>query len=643
MHDIKLNAGAADDRSRLLLDAIADYAIYMLDRDGRVTSWNVGAERLKGYSREEILGRHFSIFYTPEDIARDLPATALQTAAREGRFELEGWRMRRDGKRFWANVIVDPIRTATGELIGYAKITRDLTEKRAAEAAVLRSEQQFRLLVQGVTDYAIYMLDPSGRVASWNAGAQRIKGYAPHEIIGEHFSRFYTDEDRAAGWPARGLATASSEGRWEHEGLRVRKDGSRFWAHVIIDAIRDESGQIAGFAKITRDITERREAQRALEDAQQALMQSQKLEAIGQLTGGVAHDFNNLLMAVLGSLELLRKRLPPDPRAHLLVDNAEQAATRGAALTQRMLAFARRQELEAEAIDVPALVSGMHDLLQRSIGPEIQIRTRFEPDLPVVLSDANQVEIALLNLAVNGRDAMPEGGELLIEAAFEALEHDRVGGPRAGRYVKLCVTDTGIGMDPETLARAAEPFFTTKGPGKGTGLGLSMVHGLAEQCGGRLVLDSEPGHGVTATLWLPAAQEGVEAAPQPPPAARSPPVTQLRTVMAVDDDPLVLTNTAAMLEDLGYRVIALASGAGALKALADGAAPDLLFTDQAMPGMTGVELARAAQSLRPDLPVLLTTGYAEMPPGSEALAPRLKKPFTQSELAEALAEVAAGA
>jgi PAS domain S-box-containing protein len=295
-------------RYRLLVDAITDYAIYMLDTDGHVSSWNAGAQRFKGYTEAEILGEHFSRFYTPEELAAGVPARALATAEAVGRFEAEGWRVRKDGERFWAHVVIDAIRDPYGHLVGFAKITRDLTERKAAEEVLRRSEEQFRLLVQGVTDYAIYMLDPDGKVASWNAGAQRIKGYSPEDIIGEHFSRFYTEEDKTEELPRAALEIATKEGRFEKEGWRVRKDGTRFWASVVIDAIRSEDGKLIGFAKVTRDVTEKRQAQEALERAQQELFQAQKMEAVGQLTGGIAHDFNNLLMAVLGSLEIARKR-----------------------------------------------------------------------------------------------------------------------------------------------------------------------------------------------------------------------------------------------------------------------------------------------------------------------------------------------
>jgi PAS domain S-box-containing protein len=270
---------ASEERFRVLVQGVTDYAIYMLDPEGKVVSWNRGAQRFKGYAEEEIIGEHFSRFYTDEDRQSGLPARALQTAAREGRFEQEGWRVRKDGTRMWAHVVIDPLFDDDGQLIGFAKVTRDITEQKASREVLRRSEERFRLLVQGVKDYAIYMLDPEGRVANWNTGAQHFKGYTEQEIIGEHFSRFYTDEDRQSGLPARALETAAREGRFEREGWRVRKDGTRFWAHVVIDPIRDEEGVLVGYAKVTRDITEKREAQLALDEARARSVQSQKMEA----------------------------------------------------------------------------------------------------------------------------------------------------------------------------------------------------------------------------------------------------------------------------------------------------------------------------------------------------------------------------
>ncbi|WP_241558007.1 hybrid sensor histidine kinase/response regulator [Falsirhodobacter deserti] len=613
-----------DDRNRLLLEAITDYAIYMLDADGRVSSWNPGARRFKGYTEPEILGHHFSRFYTDEDKARGVPERALRTAAQEGRFENEGWRVRKDGSRFWAHVIIDPILSPSGDLLGFAKITRDLTEKRAAEEALHRSQEQFRILVQGVTDYAIYMLDPTGQVASWNAGARRIKGYAPEEIIGQHFSRFYTDEDRQDGLPQRALETAEREGRFEHEGWRVRKDGTRFWASAVVDAIWDDDGHLIGFAKVTRDITEKMEAQRALEQAQEELLQSRKMEALGQLAGGVAHDFNNLLAAISSSLELLQKRLPDDPRAARLLETALQGVRRGASLTSRLLAFSRQQPLEPQAVDLTTLVRGMSDLLSLSLGSAIAIETHAPLALPPAMVDPAQLELALLNVAANARDAMPEGGILTITFSSAEVSAGQVPGLAGGSYVCVILSDTGTGMDAETLRRAADPFFTTKEVGRGTGLGLSLVHGLLEESGGRLVLSSRVNEGTKAELWLPVAQH--QRLPEESPAAAC---EKPLTVLAVDDDRLVLMNTAFMLEDLGYRVIEAHSGTEALKVLKDQHV-DLLITDQLMPRMSGIELATSARQLRPDLPVILATGYTDLE--TDLGLPLLNKPFSLDQL-----------
>lgn len=627
-----------ESRYRLLVEAVTDYAIYMIDTNGLVTSWNSGARRFKGYESGEIIGEHFSRFYTPEDRLSGLPQRALDTAAREGKFEGEGWHVRKDGSRFWAHVVIDPIRTPAGRLVGFAKITRDLTEKRHAEMDIKRSEEQFRLLVQSVTDYAIYMLDAQGHVTSWNQGAQRIKGYAPEEIIGQHFSRFYTKEDRARGEPEHALKTAAREGRYEMEALRVRKDGTSFHAHVVIDPIRDPRGNLIGYAKVTRDISERKKAQRDLEQAQQALFQSQKMDAIGQLTGGVAHDFNNLLMAILGSLELAKKRLPPDSPVNRLLDNAMQGAQRGSALTQRMLSFARRQSLDPKPVDLVQLVHGLVELLQSSIGPGLRIETRIPSALALVEADENQLELALLNLTVNARDASPEGGVIEISAQEERVDMRHPTRLAPGRYVRLAVTDHGEGMDAETLSRATEPFFTTKGVGKGTGLGLSMVHGMAEQIGGRFILKSRKGEGTVGEIWLPCATADLETDLGSAPAESAARPARPLKILAVDDDSLVLFNTTAMLEDLGHAPLEARSGEEAL-AILDRAAVDLVITDQAMPRMSGVQLIAAIKSRWPDMPVILATGYAELPAGAEQDWQKLSKPFSEPDLQRAIARL----
>jgi len=621
-------------RYRLMVDAVSDYAIYMLDPEGFVVSWNAGAQRLKGYTESDVLGHHFSIFYCPEDITAGTPVRALKTARSTGKFEAEGWRLRKDGSRFWAQVVLHPI-WVDQTLLGFAKVTRDLSERRAAEEALRRSEEQLRLLIDAVTDYAIYMLDREGVITSWNSGAQRIKGYGPTEVLGTNFSRFYRREDQDAGLPARNLARAAAEGRFEGEGLRVRKDGSEFWANVVIDPIYDAEGVLRGYAKITRDVTEKRNAQLALEQAREALFQSQKLEAIGQLTGGVAHDFNNLLMVVLTSLELLKRRMPPNPQLHRLVSNAVQGAKRGVSLTQHMLAFARRQELRPEPIDIVSLIYGMHELLERTLGPSISIELDLPNNLSPVLVDAHQLELALLNLAVNGRDAMPGGGTLRITARQEG--QGSLSSPDDGHFIRLSVVDSGSGMDSDTLARAVEPFFTTKGVGKGTGLGLAMVQGLAGQSGGRFALESVVGVGTTATLWLPLTQ-GVGGTTQMEEEDGEILVpTNPQTVLVVDDDPLVLAGSVAMLEDLGHRVLSATSGEQALRLVRENPTINLIVADQAMPKMTGLQLFAALAHERPAFGLVLASGFAEIPEdGPPIFYIRIAKPFDQRELARAI-------
>ena len=547
-----------------------------------------------------------------------------------------------------------PIELGDGS-VGQLAITRDVSSRKVAEAALKRlndelegrvkertrqledtlqrlqeTERNFGLMVNSVTDYALYMLDPTGNVTSWNTGAERIKGYTAAEIIGRHFPRFYTEEDREAGRPDRTLAIALRDGRFESEGWRVRKDGTRFLANVVVDRI-DDAGRHVGFAKITRDITGQRETEARLR-------QAQKMEAVGQFTGGAAHDFNNLLMAVLGSLELLRKRLPDDPRAAALLENAVQGARRGASLTQRMLAFARRQDLQQEPVDLPALVHGMRELLDQTVTANIRIETHLPRSLPRVMTDPGQLETALLNLIVNARDAMPHGGTVTIAARAADVAEGQETDLAAGSYVCLLVQDQGQGMDAATLARVTEPFFTTKGIGKGTGLGLPMVDGLAAQSGGKLKLVSEPGSGTTAELWLPLALLTPEHPDRPEPRSEQVELkAQSLTILAVDDDALVLMNTVGMLEDMGHKVREAGSGAEALKILASGGI-DLMITDHAMPGLTGIELAKAAQALNADLPIILATGYAELPNGMDTGLLKLNKPFMQNELAQAVAK-----
>jgi PAS domain S-box-containing protein len=619
-----------DRRFQLLVNAVKDYAIYMLDPCGIVSSWNSGAERFKGYKADEIIGQHFSRFYTEEDRQAGVPQEALAIAVAEGKYETEGWRVRKDGSRFWASVVIDPIHDEDGNLFGFAKITRDITERKMAEEALRQSEEQFRLLVQGVTDYAIFMLDPTGHVTNWNSGARRMKGYTAAEIIGQHFSRFYTDEDRAADLPLRALQTAQREGQFEMEGFRVRKDGSHFWASVVIDAIHDGNGKLIGFGKVTRDITERRQTQMALEEAREALFQSQKMEAVGQLTGGVAHDFNNLLQALSGNLEVIERRLAAgrsDVSQHVAA--ARTAMDRATALTQRLLAFARRQPLKPEYTNLNALVPGMQDLIRKSVGEAVQVDLKLGQKLWPIWADANQVESALLNLAINARDAMPTGGRLTVETSNTHLDAADVGsepGVQPADYVMLAVTDTGTGMPPNVLSRAFEPFFTTKPVGQGTGLGLSQLYGFVRQSGGHVGIESEVGQGTSVKLYLPrhhGAEETKtvpEMPPEPPPQAPGP-----GTILVVEDEAIVRMLLVDALEEQGYTVLEAENGNAALTAVASSERIDLLATDVGLPGINGRQLAEMARSLRPDLKVLFLTGYAY----DAALEKEVLEPNTQ--------------
>ncbi len=619
------------DPFKLLIQSIVDYAIYMLDTDGYVTSWNAGAERIKGFQTDEIVGQHFSKFYTEEDRAAGMPKRVLETARREGKFVGEGWRVRKDGTRFWASVVVDRINGEDGELIGFAKITRDMTEHRHAQQALLEAERRFRILIQGVTDYAIYMLDPEGRVTNWNAGAERIKGYSPDEIVGEHFSRFYTPEEIESGVPVRALETARETGRYEAEGWRVRKDSTRFWASVVIDAIKDEQGKLIGFAKITRDQTEKREAQLRLEESREQLFRSQKMEALGQLTGGLAHDFNNLLTAILGAADLATRNVADVEKLKRMLDGIRNSAQRGANLTKQLLAFARAQPLEIKQIDLKNFMGDVTTLVRPSLRSDIELVTEISDQLWPVDADAGALELAILNLAFNARDAMKDGGMLRISAHNVVLNGEPEG--LRGEHVALKVTDTGSGMTPETVERVFEPFFTTKSFGEGTGLGLSQVFGFAKQIGGGVTVESQVGQGSTFTLYLPASR-GATAAE-----SRANGVQALGRVLIVEDDTLVAELAAGMLDELGFETVVAHSAKEALDRLAGGEKPKLIFSDIVMPGgISGIELARKVRDRFPELPILLTTGYSEQVAGTHGF-PVLQKPYELDSLADALGKM----
>ncbi len=630
---------------RQLLDALPA-AIYITDAKGRLTFYNCAAVQFSG--REPELGTDrwcvSPRLYYPDGAPMRLDECPMAIAVKEDRpvCGVEAVIERPDGTRVHFLSCPTPLHDPSGALVGAVNMLVDISERKEAEAMQRRltetleqriaertqemtaafarlqaSEQRFRLLVQGVTDYAIFMLDPEGVVANWNLGASRIKGYAAEEIIGRHFSQFYTAVDRHAGVPHRALETARRTGKYEAEGWRVRKDGTVFWANAVIDAIHDGAGRLIGFAKITRDLTERRATE-------EQLRQAQKMEAVGQLTGGVAHDFNNLLTAIIGNLEMLGTILPEDSSASRYASAALRAAGRGARLTEQLLAFSRRQEIRSQIVNVNDILRETMILCQRTLGEGIEIKQRLQPEIWTCDIDAAQLEAAILNLAANARDAMNRVGRLVIASKNVTLGEGGETGLAAGDFVVVSVSDTGCGMSSDEAARAFEPFFTTKEVGKGTGLGLSQVYGFAQQAGGAARIDSKKGVGTTVDIYLP--RKDGPLAMQEVAADRLAGGASGYTILVVEDDADIREMITTMLSDLGYRILVAETGPEALAILRHERSVDLLFTDVIMPaGMSGTDLARTASRLRPDLKILLTSGYAGIEP--EAIAARADLPF----------------
>jgi PAS domain S-box-containing protein len=496
-------------------------------------------------------------------------------------------------------------------------------------------DRRFQILVEAVTDYAIFMLDRQGRVTNWNSGAERIKGYRQDEIVGEHFSRFYTEEDRRNGLPARALAKAEREGKFETEAWRVRKDGSRFWASVVIDAVRDETGTLIGFAKITRDFTEKREAQRRLEETREQLFQSQKMEAIGQLTGGIAHDFNNLLTVILGGADMAERLAGDNEKLKRILGNMRYAVKRGEGLTKQLLAFSRRQSLKPRVIDLHEQIHIIADLLERSLRGDIDIVTDVAADASPIEVDASELELALLNVGLNARDAMPHGGTLRISARNANAGDKGLGPP--GDYVAVAVTDTGTGIPDDIKHRVIEPFFTTKGIGKGSGLGLSQAYGFATQSGGSMAIESTVGQGTTVTFHLPVAKSLPRTAVKRDASA---PIEGRGTILVVEDDPSIAELAVNLLEDAGYSARLVTTAQSAIEELKHNEV-DAVFSDMMLPGgMNGAELAHFIRSRFPGVGILLATGYAEAATSQMAKDfPLIPKPYDQNSLLGAVAKV----
>jgi PAS domain S-box-containing protein len=538
-----------------------------------------------------------------------------------------------------------------GSELAAASARRKELEQQLVEKATQESEQRFKILVEGVSDYAIYMLNSEGNVTNWNAGAMRIKGYTADEVIGQHFSRFYTPEEREQGMPARALEIAATTGKYEAEGRRQRKDGSQFWASVVIDRILDANGKLVGFAKITRDITERREVQQRLERTREQLYQLQKMDAVGQLTGGVAHDFNNLLTIILGNLDTAKRTLETwqeGARARLqrAIDQALIGAQRAATLTGRLLAFSRRQPLEPKIIDINKLLNQLSVFLKPSLGEAVQLEVVGAGGVWQVEADTAQLEAAILNLAVNARDAMPKGGQLTIEASnvfLDDLYCSNNAEVRPGQYVQISVTDSGTGMAKDVMARAFEPFFTTKQTGQGTGLGLSQVYGFVKQSDGHVKIYSETGHGTTVKVYLPRARGGKKTGEHQLQNANAPTAYGKETILVVEDDEDVRAFIAETLEDLDYTVLQAADAHSALILLDSEHPVDLLLTDVILPGPNGRDLADAALRKRAKLKVLFMTGYSRNAIVHQGRLDEgvqlIQKPLTQATLATKVRDV----
>ncbi len=620
-------------------------------------SWDEGQHRIFGVLPGSFVPTDEAVLRLvhPDDRNRfrDLAVGAAKSgSAYDAEFRI----MRPDGQQRWCVIGAAPTVDPGGQAPRVSGVTLDITERKQTETALRESEERLRI-AQETSGIGIWDWDTVRQRIIWIGDVYRNWGLdqgtaEPPEAI---FARVVHPEDQDRIWSAI-QAALRGEATYQAEFRIVQPDGSIRWLAARGEVIRDVNGQPVRMIGTDTDVTDRRRAAEVLaaanaelerrveertrerEAALAQVHEMQKMESLGKLTGGVAHDFNNLLMVVLGNLSLLRKRLPQDPRLLRLLDGAVQGAERGATLTKRMLAFARRQELKPETVHLARLVEdGMAELLRRSLGPLVSVSTDCLDDLPAIRVDPNQLELALLNLAVNARDAMPLGGQLSITGRYV---EDGTGAPAQlaeGRYVCITVSDSGTGMDEATLKRATEPFFTTKGIGKGTGLGLSMVHGLAAQSGGAMRISSRVGLGTTVELWLPVADQAMAALALPPPgeagSAAVPPTGRPCRVLVVDDDPLIATGTVAMLEDLGHTALEALSAARALEILESGTPVDLVVTDHAMPGKTGIELAREIEAKWPGLPVLLATGYADLPDGEATMLPRLNKPYRQEELA----------
>jgi PAS domain S-box-containing protein len=613
---------------------------------GRIVYANPAAIRLMGGRQaEDLVGRSVLDFVHPDyrelvvERQRVLAESAESADLVEERF------IRLDGQEIDVEVVAHSV-TYNGRR-AVKVLAHDVTARKRAESGLRASHERFRLLTENVRDYAIMMLDPAGYIVSWNSGAERMTGFRADEAIRQHVGKLFPEEDVDADRPGGMLEQAVRNGRCQEEGWRIRRDGSRFWASVAVTALLDPSQQIVGFAKIVRDLTERRDAEEALRRSEDHLRQAQKMEAIGRLAGGIAHDFNNLLTAIQGHAQFLIEDLNDDSTTQSDAIEIKRAADRAAALTRQLLAFSRRQVLQPQVLDVNRVIRDIQSLLRRVIREDIALVTSLEDGLWDVYADAGQVEQVLMNLVVNARDAMPDGGSLTVQTVNVALDtHYVMRGSSVppGEYVQICVTDTGVGMDRETQTKIFEPFFTTKAEGEGTGLGLATVYGIVRQSLGHISVYSELGRGTTFKVFLPRVGESERAVSEVAPneTARG-----KESILVAEDDPTVRAIVTRVLEERGYSVVEADSGEEALALASDYDGPiDLLVTDVVLAGMNGRKLAEGVRATHPAAQVLFMSGFTAQDVVRQGLVgasdPFLEKPFSADKLAHRVRQILDG-
>ncbi len=669
-HRAQTELRESEERNRRIVEGVKDHSIFTVDADNRVVDWTPGAEAVFGWSAEEMKGQTAAILFTPEDREAGVPEREIATARAEGCANDARWHIRRDGSYFFANGSVRPLHDSKGIITGFIKIARDETERRAAEAALRETEQRYRLAAKATND-AIWDWNLATNRVDWNEAMTVLFGHAEDDVepTGDWWTEHIHPDDRDRVQSAIHTVIDGSGDQWAMEYRFCRADGTFATVFDRGHVFRDRQGRAVRMIGAMLDLTERKRTEELLRDlnetlesrvaertaelmaVQDALRQAQKMEAVGQLTGGLAHDFNNLLTGISGSLEMMQMRISQGRTADVerYVTAAQGAAKRAAALTHRLLAFSRRQTLAPEPTDVKQLVRGMEELIQRTVGPAIEIETVNAAGLWPSLIDPSQLENAVLNLCINARDAMPEGGKITIETANRWMDQRTAEqrGLEPGQYISLCVSDNGTGMTPDVIAKAFDPFYTTKPIGMGTGLGLSMIYGFAKQSGGSVAIYSEVGEGTMVCIYLPrhhgaAATGSVEATLEELPSAAAG-----EMVLVVDDEPTVRMLVAEVLTNLGYAPVEAEDGPTALKILSSDLRIDLLVTDVGLPrGMNGRQVADAARSMRPELKVLFITGYAEnavlshghLEPGMHVLT----KPFTIEGLATRIRQLIEG-